>query len=178
MLRGLDIQKRTGAEADSAKPRRGIRRKSPVLTFKPDDSVGYLLRMTSRAFTRAFQVRIEQDGITIGMWYYLRALWEEDGLTQSELSQKVETMDPSTGSALRKMERLGLIYRSADRKDRRKWHIFLTDKAKKNRGKYLRHSVELQDFVKRILTSKEEIMLRAILKKLRESLKNERRLAN
>ena len=66
--------------------------------------------LAHRSFQRAFQERIEQDGVTIGMWFYLRALWEKDGVTQRELSQSVETMDPSTGSALAKMERLGLIY--------------------------------------------------------------------
>ena len=129
--------------------------------------------MTSRVFTRAFQERIEQEGITIGMWYYLRALWEQDGLTQSELSQKVGTMDPSTGSALNKMERLGLIYRSNDSSDRRKRHIYLTDKARKNREVFLRHAVELQDVVERILTRSEEAQLRKILTKLREHIKNE-----
>lgn len=144
-----------------------------ILAFRADDSVGYLLRMTSRVFTRAFQERIEQEGITIGMWYYLRALWEQDGVTQSELSQKVGTMDPSTGSALKKMERLGLIYRSDDKSDRRKRYIYLTDKAKKNRAVFLRHSVELQDVVERILTRSEEAQLRRILTKLRERIKNE-----
>jgi len=129
--------------------------------------------MTSRAFTRAFQERIEQEGITIGMWYYLRTLWEQDGLTQSELSQKVGTMDPSTGSALNKMERLGLIYRSNDTSDRRKRYIYLTEKAKKNREIFLRHAVELQDVVERILTRKEEAQLRKTLTKLRAVIQRE-----
>lgn len=102
------------------------------------------------------------------MRYYLRTLWEKNGVTQSELSQKVETMDPSTGSALRKMECLGLIYRSTNAEDRRKRYIYLTERAQKNRAKYLRHSIDLQDLVEEILTAKEEYMLRNILKKLRE----------
>lgn len=161
------------AKGVKAKRRASSSRRSRILSFRPDDSVGYLLRMTSRAFTRAFQERIEQEGITIGMWYYLRALWEQDGLTQSELSQKVGTMDPSTGSALNKMERLGLIYRSNDTSDRRKRYIYLTEKAKKNREVFLRHAVELQDVVERILTRKEELQLRKTLTKLRAVIQSE-----
>lgn len=161
------------AKGSKAKPGTSSSRRSRILSFRPDDSVGYLLRMTSRTFTRAFQERIQQEGITIGMWYYLRALWEQDGLTQSELSQKVGTMDPSTGSALNKMERLGLIYRSNDSSDRRKRFVYLTEKAKKNREIFLRHAVELQDVVERILTREEELQLRKTLTKLREQLKSE-----
>lgn len=97
----------------------------------------------------------------------------QDGLTQTELSQKVGTMDPSTGSALNKMERLGLIYRSIDSSDRRKRYVHLTAKARKNREVFLRHSVELQDVVERILTRAEEAQLRKTLTKLREHIKSE-----
>lgn len=146
--------------------------KKPVLTFKPEDSVGYLLRITSRAFQRAFQERIEQDGINIGMWFYLRALWEQDGLTQRELSRRVETMDPSTGLALTKMERQGLIYRSTDKSDRRKRYIYLTEKAKKIREKLIRHAMELHEFATGELSAHEEEVLRVALMKIRERLRN------
>lgn len=149
------------------------RQKKPATIFRPEDSVGYLLRITSRAFQRAFQERIEQDGVTIGMWFYLRALWEKDGVTQRELSQSVETMDPSTGSALAKMERLGLIYRSTNKSDRRKRYIYLTEKAKKMREKLIRHATELNYFVTEELSTREEEILRATLMKIRERLKKD-----
>jgi DNA-binding MarR family transcriptional regulator len=141
--------------------------------FQPEDSVGYLLRITSRAFTRAFQQRIEQDGLTIGMWFYLRALWEQDGLTQRELSQRVETMDPSTGSALAKMERLGLIYRSQDERDGRKRYIHLTKKGRGLRDKLIRHAVELHEFATEGLEPGEVDALRVSLMKIRERLKSD-----
>ena len=52
------------------------------------ESVGYQVRTTHRALQRFLQFKIEPHGITLGMWYFLRALWHEDGLTQRELSNR------------------------------------------------------------------------------------------
>ena len=63
------------------------------------------------------------------MWYFLRALWEEDGLTQSELSRRVGTMEPTTLTAIQTMQRNGLVKRIRNKQDRRKLSICLTPKA-------------------------------------------------
>jgi DNA-binding MarR family transcriptional regulator len=167
------LRQNASAAGEQRKPAHG-RPGSKAKHFKREESLGYLLRSTERAFTRAFQARIEQEGMTIGMWYYLRALWEQDGVTQRELSQRVGTMDPSTGSALAKMERLGLIYRSPDATDRRKRYIFLTEKARNDRDRLVRHAVELQDFATAEFSPREEQRLRQSLTKLRERVKHDR----
>src|SRR6201996_4429244 len=92
------------------------------------DSVGYQVRATHRALQRFLQFKIEPHGITTGMWYFLRALWHEDGLTQRELSVRVGTMEPTTLSAILVMEKKGLVRRVRNPVDRRKWHIHLTPK--------------------------------------------------
>lgn len=91
-------------------------------------SVGYQLRMANRAMQRYLQSQIEPHGVTLGMWYFLRALWQEDGLTQRELSQRIGTMEPTTLSALTAMERSGLVTRERDDTDRRKLNVRLTPK--------------------------------------------------
>jgi len=93
-------------------------------------SVGYQLRMAHRATQRYLQGRIEPHGVTLGMWYFLRALWQEDGLTQRELSRRIGTMEPTTLSAIASMEKSGLVERERDAVDRRKLHIRLTPKGK------------------------------------------------
>ena len=84
------------------------------------ESVGYQVRATHRALQRFLQFKIEPHGITPGMWYFLRALWHEDGLTQRELSVRVGTMEPTTLSAILIMEKKGLVRRVRDASDRRK----------------------------------------------------------
>lgn len=95
-----------------------------------DRSVGYQVRMTHRLIQRALQARIEGHGVTLGMWYFLRILWDRDGLTQSELSRSVGTMEPTTLSAVASMERAGLVCRTRHSDDRRKIHVNLTEKGR------------------------------------------------
>ena len=103
---------------------------SPLdMTFPLDLSIGYQIRMTHRMLQRYLQIRIEPYGVTLGMWYFLRALWEEDGLTQRELSRRIGTMEPTTLTAIQTMERNGLVKRQRSKEDRRKLHIRLTPKA-------------------------------------------------
>ena len=48
----------------------------------PSRSSGYLVRDANRAFQRMIEQRIAPFGVTRGQWYFLRALWIEDGLSQ------------------------------------------------------------------------------------------------
>jgi MarR family transcriptional regulator, organic hydroperoxide resistance regulator len=100
----------------------------PHLAF--DDSVGYQLRMSHRALQRYLQAMIQPHGVTIGMWYFLRALWDEDGQTQRELSRRIGTSEPTTLNAIAAMERVGLVTRLRDKSDGRKLNVLLTDKGR------------------------------------------------
>src|SRR3974390_596654 len=88
------------------------------------ESVGYQIRATHRALQRFLQLKIEPRGITLGTWYFLRALWKEDGLTQRELSRRVGTMEPTTLNAILVMKKAGFVRRVRNKKDRRKSHVF------------------------------------------------------
>jgi DNA-binding MarR family transcriptional regulator len=93
---------------------------------KGGDSFGYLVRETNRHFARMLQHFIEQHGITTAQWYFLRVLWEQDGLTQAELSSRVGLMTPTTVAALNTLERKGLIKRHRHPTDGRKVAVYLT----------------------------------------------------
>jgi DNA-binding MarR family transcriptional regulator len=113
--------------------------KSPrhIADLPPNLSSGYLVRDAHRAFQRLLERRIAGYGVTRGQWYFLRALWITDGLSQRELSSKVGMMEPTTVIALRSMEKSGLIRRVRGDDDRRKVRVFLTAKAKRLRGELL-----------------------------------------
>jgi MarR family transcriptional regulator, organic hydroperoxide resistance regulator len=114
-------------------PKSGVTRLQPAHRSKVDfpfeESVGYQVRAAHRSLQRFLQVKIEPYGVTLGMWYLLRALWHEDGLTQRELSRRIGIMEPTTLAALNGMERRGLVRRVRSKTDRRKWHVRLTPKA-------------------------------------------------
>lgn len=89
-------------------------------------SLGYQIRMTHRLLQRYLQSKIEPHGVTLGMWYFLRVLWAEDGLTQRELSRRIGTMEPTTLGAILAMEQAGFVMRVRSEADRRKQHVYLT----------------------------------------------------
>ena len=101
-----------------------------------EESVGYQVRQTHRL--------LQRYGVTPGMWYFLRALWDRDGMTQRELSLVVGTMEPTTLTAIKAMERSGLVRRVKNADDRRKINIFLT-----RRGQALR--AELMPLAKEVV---------------------------
>ena len=93
-------------------------------------SVGYQVRRTHRSIQRLLQARLAPHGVQLGMWYLLRVMWNEDGLTQRELSHRVEIMEPTTLHTIAQMERSGLITRVRNEADRRKVNVFLTKKGR------------------------------------------------
>jgi len=57
-------------------------------------------------------------------------LWEQDGVTQASLVEKLAVEQPTMAGTLKRMERAGLIKRVADPNDRRQAHIHLTRKGR------------------------------------------------
>ena len=144
---------------------------APVLTL--DRSVGYQVRMTHRLVQRALQNRIERHGVTLGMWYFLRALWVEDGLTQSELSAEIGTMEPTTLAAVASMEAAGLVRRERHGTDKRKVRVFLTDKGHELQGKLLPDGIALVQASTKSLSPRDVDKLLAMLKTMQANLSAE-----
>jgi len=99
------------------------------------ESVGFVVREVWRSFARCLQPRIAREGVSIGMWFVLRMLWDEDGMSQRELSERVGINGPSMVTAINSMERAGLVKRVQHRTDRRKINIFLTERGRKLKSK-------------------------------------------
>ena len=133
------------------------------------ESVGYQIRATHRALQRFLQLKIEPHGVTLGMWYFLRALWYQDGLTQRELSNRVGTMEPTTLSAILNMEKKGLVRRVQNKKDRRKWHVHLTAKGRALKAELIPLAREVVDAAVQSLSRKE---IKQLLEGLSEVQKN------
>jgi DNA-binding MarR family transcriptional regulator len=165
------------AALKSAKPAPGKktgkarkRSTSTVAELPFAESIGYQIRATHRALQRFLQFKIEPRGITLGMWYFLRALWHEDGLTQRELSVRVGTMEPTTLSAILIMERKGLVRRVRNRNDRRKWHIHLTPKGRALKSKLLPLARDVVDTAVQNLSRREVAQLLKGLAEVQKSL--------
>lgn len=140
------------------------------VNFPFEMSVGYQIRMTHRALQRYLQTKIEPYGVTLGMWYFLRALWQEDGLTQRELSRRIGTMEPTTLSAIQAMERVGLVKRVRNKADKRKLHIHLTGKGRELKSDLLPLAIDVVGQATRNMSPRETTVLLQMLGKIQSNL--------
>lgn len=92
----------------------------------PHDRLAHLIRDVSRAFTKSLTMQLEQHGVPFGYWTFLRVLWESDGLTQKQLSEKAGVMAPTTFVAMQSMQALGYVVRRQLPQNKKNVYIFLT----------------------------------------------------
>ena len=100
-------------------------------------SLGFAVRLAHRAFDRALQRRIAPHGISTSQWYCLRALWEEDALTQRQLSRATGVAENTITVTVASMVRDGLVTRTRSTIDKRRQVIALTDRARGLRAELL-----------------------------------------
>lgn len=128
------------------------------------------LYLAYKNMQRFFCVFAQKHGLAPAQWGALKKLCRNDGLTISELSEKMFLKNSTMTTLIDRMERDGLVYRVRTREDRRIVRIFLTDKG-------ITLNNQLPDFdkeVEKILDSnmsKDEIeTLIALLNKLSEKM--------
>lgn len=145
-------------------------REAKAWKLDPDDSIGYLLRDTYRYFMRLLSARIEPHGVTMGQWFFLRVLWQQDGLTQAELSNRAAMMTPTTVAALNTLEKKGLIERRAHPTDRRKYNVYLTKAGRQLERQLLPYAHEVTAIAAGAFPPERMEETRAALRKVRANL--------
>ena len=137
-----------------------------------DESIAYQLRRTYRLFAQNLQTLLDDYDLPLGMWYFLRALWDEDGLTQRQISARVGLVAPTAVEQLRNMEKRGLLERRRSDEDRRKMHIFLTPEGHKLKEKLLPFAPFVNAIALAGLSPGEIGFLRRVLARMHENLTN------
>lgn len=111
--------------------------------FIIEDSTAHLVAISQRLFARALQLRFAAHGVAVGQWPLLLYLWDEDGLTQKELSRRVHIEEPTTTRTLDRMERDGLVRRERNPKNRRQINVYLTERGQALRDELVPYALEV-----------------------------------
>jgi len=135
-----------------------------------DESLGFLIAEAERASKRVLFARIAAHGIRRGGWFVLRALWEREGITHRELAQRLGLMETSVLEMVRALEGDGLVTRTRDEVDRRKVRIHLTPEGRAIEPTLMQVAQTVNDLMVRDLTQAEAVLLKLLLKKVRDSL--------
>lgn len=138
--------------------------------FPLRESVGAMVRMTHLAFAQDLQIHLADHDIPVGMWFYLRALWEEDGLSQRVLSERVGATEATTAQQLAKMEARGHIERRRSQVDRRLIHVHLTRSGRALQKKLLSYAVTVNANALAGFTQADIASLQDLLARMRANL--------
>lgn len=133
-------------------------------------SLGFAVRRAHRAFDRALQRRLAAFGLATGHWYCLRALWDEDALTQRQLSERTGVAENTITVTIAAMIRDGLVTRARAHDDRRKWCITLTDRAQALRERLLPEAMAVNRAAAAGLTDEEQARLLQALARMTGNL--------
>lgn len=95
-----------------------------------ENSIGFVVNATAKAFQRSFDVELRKNvGVTLSQWRVVWALMTQPGLTQKELADKVGIEGATLVPIIDKMEKENLLKRKPDTNDRRANRIYLMPKA-------------------------------------------------
>ncbi|MBC7000941.1 MarR family transcriptional regulator [Photobacterium sp. BZF1] len=138
--------------------------------FDRQSSFGWLINVVANNAARTFDTELKKHGLTIALWPTLMCLWEEEGVTQTEISQKSKVENSTTTRTIDKLEKLGLVERQNDPNSRRSFRIFLTKKGRELKSELLPIPVAINDQALSSLDTDEKQQLISLLQKMVKAL--------
>ena len=96
-----------------------------------ENSTGFLLAKAHQRGWALFSEEISRYDLTPPQFSVLAFLWQQDGLTQTELSEKAQIDRTTIGGLLDRMARSNLLERRPHPQDRRAHLVYLTEQGKR-----------------------------------------------
>lgn len=134
---------------------------------------GFLISKIKQIQGRVFEKMLAEHGISEfngAQGRILFVLWEQDGITISELSSKTGLAKTTLTGMLDRLEEMGHIQRISSPDDRRALKIVLTPQAKGLKSKYDAVSAEMNEIFYRGFRDDEILAFEAYLGKILENL--------
>jgi DNA-binding MarR family transcriptional regulator len=152
-----------------------LKRKSAARKPYPSaQSIGRLISLTSRELQPLLEQRVRDQDVTYSTFYFLRALWEEEGVSQGKLSSRVVASAPTTMAALRTLKDKGLVTIKNDPRDGRRTVVGLTSRGRALERILLPRLARLNRELLSGLSRQEVAELRRMLRTIQENAKRTR----
>lgn len=100
---------------------------NPCESLMLDNQLCFALHSTSLLMTKVYKPLLQALGLTYPQYLAMMVLWEEDGLTVGEISNRLLTDPGSLTPLLKRLEGEGLLSRTRSREDERVVVVELTD---------------------------------------------------
>ncbi len=107
----------------------------PQQALQLDHQLCFALYSASLAMTKLYKPLLDELGLTYPQYLAMLVLWESDGLSVSELGQRLHLDSGTLTPLLKRLEAAGLIARIRAVDDERRVHISLTAAGRKLRSR-------------------------------------------
>ncbi|MEI0479083.1 MarR family winged helix-turn-helix transcriptional regulator [Brachyspira pulli] len=100
--------------------------------FIINTNIGYEVCYTARKIYQYIGKQINEFNITPEQLVVIKELHKEEGISQKELSIRLDKDQNTVKAIIDKLEKKSLVKRNENKSDKRAFSLFLTDKAKNN----------------------------------------------
>ena len=132
--------------------------------------MSHALARVCRLLMRRAHTLLEDVGLHRGQHFVLRALWEREGYTQSELAHQTRVSPATITNMLQRMERDGLVERRQDADDQRVTRVYLTDAGHRVQDAAEAAWRQIEDEAFAGFTADERSLLNDLLQRVRQNL--------
>lgn len=98
--------------------------------MKQSESLGHLVSHLNIDLQNALDQKLKRYQLDIKLWPVLFALWQEEGITQTELSKRCDVANYTMTRILDQLQLQGFVTRHQEADNRRAFKIFLTNSGK------------------------------------------------
>ena len=137
------------------------------------ESTGYLMAQVCKLHRNKASELLSTIGLYVGQELFLVHLWQQNGLTLSEMADNLCVRPATITRMLERMEKAGLVERRKDFEDQRVSRIFLTQTGRTSREPVHRIWAELDSITLANFTFEEKILLRRLLQQVAQNLGGE-----
>lgn len=102
----------------------------PCAELLLDNQLCFALYSTSLLMTKTYKPLLQALGLTYPQYLAMLVLWENEGITVSEISARMLTDPGSLTPLLKRLESEGLLQRQRSSQDERVVQLHLTDKGR------------------------------------------------
>lgn len=130
------------------------------------ENLSYLVSHLNLTLQNELDERLKRYQLDVKLWPVLFALWQEEGISQTELSKRCDVANYTMTRLLDQLQVQRLITRHQEADDRRSFQIFLTDNGKALEHDLVHEAEWVSDNVLSVLNEQEQILFMALLNKV------------
>jgi DNA-binding MarR family transcriptional regulator len=138
---------------------------------KPEyESINFLLGMICRAQRGKMSEALTAIGLYAGQEMFLWQLWRQDGLTQSQMVERMCVQPPTVSKMLDRLEKARLVERRPDSEDSRISRVYLTEQGHRSQRAVRDIWMNLEQRITEGLSVEERLLLRRLLLQVHENV--------